>query len=159
MCYSYHNYLTRVPRSMRSLISWMHHLYHRILELESNPSEDPSWGLDWAGWFSYWSRTSSLWNNAGAEQAVSARVSVAVSVTSAVLREEPHIVPHHVYAYLVRECDMMYGQNYGAEMHLVESMAGGAIRGIPVPVSDARIKIEALTEIAARRMRGSSIHQ
>ena len=44
-----------------------------------------------------------------AEQAVSARVSVVVSVISPVLRGEPHTIPHLVYADLVRESDMMYG--------------------------------------------------
>ena len=44
---------------------------------------------------------------------------------------------------------MMYGQNMELR-RLVESMAGGATRGIPIPVSDARIRIRALTEIAAQ---------
>ena len=70
-----------------------------------------------------------------AEQAISAQVSVAVSVTSPVLGGEPRIIPHQVYADLVRECDMMYGHNMELR-HLVESMAGGATRGIPVPVSE-----------------------
>ena len=41
MCYRYHNYLTRVPRSLRSLIGWMDHLYHLDSGPESDPSEDP----------------------------------------------------------------------------------------------------------------------
>ena len=88
-----------------------------------------------------------------AEEAVSARASVAVSVASPVLRGEPGTIPHQVYTDLVRECDMMYGQNMELR-RLVEYMAGGPTRGIPAPVpaSDARIRIRALTEITARRV-------
>ena len=45
----------------------------------------------------------------------------------------------------------MYGQTMELR-RLLESTVGGAIRGIPVPASDARIRIRALTEIAARHM-------
>ena len=87
------------------------------------------------------------------EQEVSTKVSVAVSVTSLVLKGEPRTVPYQVYAELGCECDMMYGQNMELR-YLVESMAGGTMRGLsaPAPVSDARIRIRALTEIAARHM-------
>ena len=87
------------------------------------------------------------------EQAVSARASVAVSVTSPILRGEPRTVPHQVYTYLVHECDIMYGQNMELR-RLVESMAGGPTRGIPVPVpaSDAHIRIRALIKITAQHV-------
>ena len=121
-------------------------------EPESDPSEDPI--DDWIELADLDKDPKPVSQNpAMAEQAVSVQAAVAVSVTSPVLRGEPRTIPHQVYTDLVRECDMMYGQNMELR-RLVESMAGGPTRGVPVPVptSDARIRIRALTEITTRRI-------
>ena len=85
--------------------------------------------------------------------AVSVKVSVAASVTSSIPKGEPRTIPYQVYAELVRECDIKYGQNMELR-RLVELVAGGTVRGMPTPslVPDARIRIRTLTEIAARHM-------
>ena len=121
-------------------------------EPESDPSEDPI--DDWIELADLDKDPKPISHNpAMAEQAVSVQAAVAVLVTSPVLREEPRTIPHQVYTDLVRECDMMYGQNMELR-RLVESMAGGPTQGIPASVSasDAHIRIRALIEITTRRI-------